>query len=116
MGQRPIPTLLRRRRNPAMDRLIQLVLVLVGVPAVLVGYIAVVEWIVQRLPDKRQPQVRPWLWIGPALALLTFFLVYPTLNTLYLSLLNAKSTAFAGLDNYIYALTNGEVLLAMRNN
>ena len=99
-----------------MDRLIQLVLVLVGVPAALVGYIAVVEWIVQRLPDKRQPQVRPWLWIGPAMALLTFFLVYPTLNTVYLSLLNAKSTGFVGLVNYAYALTNRDMLLAMRNN
>ena len=99
-----------------MDRYVQLVLVLVGVPAVLVGYIALVEWIVQRLSDKRQPQVRPWLWIGPAVALLTFFLVYPTLNTVYLSLLNAKSTAFVGLVNYGYALTNGDMLLAMRNN
>src|SRR5579859_5550830 len=99
-----------------MDRYVQLVLVLVGVPAVLVGYIGLVEWIVQRLPDKRQPQVRPWLWIGPAVALLTFFLVYPTLNTVYLSLLNAKSTAFVGLVNYGYALTNGDMLLAMRNN
>jgi alpha-glucoside transport system permease protein len=99
-----------------MDRYVQLVLVLVGVPAALVGYIALVEWVVQRLPDKRQPQVRPWLWIGPAVALLTFFLVYPTLNTIYLSLLNAKSTSFVGLVNYGYALTNGDMLLAMRNN
>jgi alpha-glucoside transport system permease protein len=99
-----------------MDRLTQLVIVLIGVPAVLVGYIALVEWIVQRLPDKLQPRVRPWLWIGPALVLLTFYLVYPTLNTIYLSLLNAKSTAFVGLVNYAYALTNRDMLLAMRNN
>jgi len=98
-----------------MDRLIQLVLVLVGVPAALVAYIALVEWVVQRLPDKRQPQVRPWLWIGPAVVLLTFFLVYPTLNTAYLSFFNAKSTAFKGLENYIYALNNRDMLLSIRN-
>ncbi len=98
------------------DRLIQAVLVLVGVPAALVGYIALVEWIVQRLPDKRQPQVRPWLWIGPAVVLLTFYLVYPTLNTIYLSLLSAKSTDFVGLVNYVYVLTNRDMLSAMRNN
>src|SRR5450759_4774721 len=92
------------RRKPAMDRLTQAVIVLLGVPAVLVGYIYVVEWALQFLPDKQQPRIRPWLWIGPALALLTFYLVYPTLNTIYLSLLNAKSTAFVGLVNYIYAL------------
>lgn len=99
-----------------MDRLTQLVLVLIGVPAVLVGYVALVEWGVQRLPDKQQPRLRPWLWIGPAVVLLTFYLVYPTLNTVYLSLLNAKSTEFIGLTNYVYALTNHDMLLAMRNN
>ncbi len=49
------------------DRLIQAAIVLLGVPAVLVGYIALVEWIVLRLPDKLQPRVRPW----PALRLLS---------------------------------------------
>jgi len=98
------------------DRLIQAAIVLLGVPAALVGYIALVEWFVQRLPDKQQPRVRPWLWIGPALALLAFFLVYPTLNTIYLSFLNAKSTNFVGLDNYAYALTTSDSLNAMRNN
>src|ERR1700682_2848638 len=99
-----------------MDRLIQAVIILLGVPAVLVGYIYVVEWVLHLLPDKLQPRIRPWLWIGPALALLTFFLVYPTLKTVYLSFLNAKSTAFVGLANYIYALTTRDMLLAMGNN
>ena len=99
-----------------MDRLTQAVIVLLGVPAVLVGYIYLVEWALKFLPDKQQPRIRPWLWIGPALALLTFYLVYPTLNTLYLSLLNGKSTAFVGLANYVYALTNGDMLLAIHNN
>ena len=99
-----------------MDRLTQLLIVLVGVPAVLVAYIALVEWVVQRLPPRRQPQVRPWLWIGPAVVLLTFYLVYPTLNTIYLSFLNAKSTAFLGLTNYVYAFTAPDVLITLRNN
>ena len=99
-----------------LDRITQLVVVLIGVPAVLVGYVALVEWLMQRLPPKRQPQVRPWLWIGPGVLLLTMFLVYPTLNTIYLSLLNAKSTEFVGLTNYVYALTNRDMLLAIRNN
>ena len=99
-----------------LNRITQLVIVLIGVPVVLVGYVALVEWLMQRLPPKRQPQVRPWLWIGPGLLLLTMYLVYPTLNTIYLSLLNAKSTEFVGLKNYVYALTNRDMLLAIRNN
>jgi alpha-glucoside transport system permease protein len=98
------------------DRIIQALIVLFGVPAVLVGYIAATEWLVQRLPQKWRPRVRPWFWIGPAILFLGFYLVYPSLNTMYLSLLNAKSTAFVGLQNYVYALTNSTMLLAIRNN
>lgn len=98
------------------DRILQAAIVLLGVPAALVGYIAAVEWLVQRLPDKQRPGVRPWLWVGPALLLLLFYLVYPSLHTTYLSLFDAKSTEFVGLDNYVYALTNANMLLAIRNN
>jgi alpha-glucoside transport system permease protein len=98
------------------DRIIQALIVIAGVPAVLVGYIASVEWLLHFLPEKRRPRVRPWLWIGPALLLLLFYLVYPALNTAYLSLFDAKSVHFVGLENYIFALTNSDMLNAMRNN
>ncbi len=98
------------------DRIIQAAIVLLGVPAVLIAYIAATEWLVLRLPEKRRPQVRPWLWIGPAVLFLSLYLVYPSLNTIYLSLLSAKSENFVGLSNYIYALTNKDMLLAIRNN
>jgi alpha-glucoside transport system permease protein len=98
------------------DRIIQAVIVLVGVPAVLIAYIAATEWVVLRLPEKQRPKVRPWLWIGPAVLLLSFYLVYPSLNTIYLSLRSAKSENFVGFDNYLYVLTNRDTLLAIRNN
>jgi len=98
------------------DRIIQAAIVLLGVPAVLVGYIVATEWLVQRLPEKQRAKARPWLWTGPALLLLFFYLIYPTLNTVYLSLFDAKSTNFVGFNNYVYALTNPGMLLALRNN
>ena len=98
------------------ERIIQALIVLIGVPAVLVGYIAAVEWLLRFLPERRRPGIRPWLWIGPAVLFLLFYLVYPALNTAYLSLFDAKSVNFVGLDNYIYAFTNGDMLAAMRNN
>jgi len=54
--------------------------------------------------------------MGPALLILAFFLVYPTLNTLYLSLFDKRSENFVGLHNYIWALTSKEMLTAFRNN
>src|SRR5690349_15502230 len=98
------------------DRIVQAAIVLLGVPAVLVAYITATEWLVLRLPEKRRPQVRPWLWIGPAVLFLSLYLVYPSVNTIYLSLLSAKSDKFVGLSNYVYAFTNRDMLLAFRNN
>lgn len=99
-----------------MDRLITGLIVVVGVPAATVLYVLLIETLVGRLPDRRRRQVRPWLWVGPALALLLFYLVYPTINTIYLSFLNANSTEVVGLDNYIFAFTNPAMLTAFRNN
>ena len=61
-------------------------------------------------------RLTPWLYVAPALALLGFFLLYPSLYTLYLSLFGRDSTAFVGLDNYIYAFTNQVMLTSFRNN
>ena len=58
----------------------------------------------------------PWLYIGPTLLILAFFLVYPALNTLYLSFFDKRSKTFVGLHNYAWALTSKDMLTAFRNN
>ena len=98
------------------DRIVQALIVVIGVPAVLVGYIAFIEWLLRIVPERARPRVRPWLWIGPALLFLFIFLVYPTVYTFILSLQNKNSTAFVGLDNYLYVFTNHDTLIALRNN
>ena len=57
-------------------------LVLVGIPAVIVGYIYATEWILRLVPDRRRGQVRPWLWLLPALLFLFVFLIWPTVLTI----------------------------------
>jgi len=58
----------------------------------------------------------PWLFMAPALFILIAYLVYPTLNTLYLSFFDKRSANFIGLHNYIWALTSKDMLVAFRNN
>ena len=58
----------------------------------------------------------PWLYIGPATFLLIFFLVYPSINTIYLSFLDYNSEKFTGIKNYIYCFTNEIMLNSFRNN
>jgi alpha-glucoside transport system permease protein len=98
------------------DTLLLAWLVVVGVPAAQVGYAVLIEWGLQRLPEGTQRRWRPWLWLAPALGFLGVFLIYPALTTLYLSFLNARSTAFVGLQNYLFVFTNRDMLLAFRNN
>ncbi|HHX65133.1 MAG TPA: sugar ABC transporter permease [Chloroflexi bacterium] len=56
------------------------------------------------------------MYIAPALVFLGLFLIYPSLDTIRLSLMDARSQRFVGLDNYIYAFTTREMLISFRNN
>jgi alpha-glucoside transport system permease protein len=95
-----------------------LVVVIVGVPAILVGYIVGGEFLVRRLPDKQRPRVRPWIWVGPALLFVTAFLVLPSLGTVVTSFQDHAGN-FVGLHNYERQLTDfpsGGAWIAIRNN
>ena len=58
----------------------------------------------------------PWIFVAPALLILGFFLLYPSLNTFYLSLFDKTSEDFVGFHNYVFALTSDVMLTAFRNN
>ncbi|MBA4383711.1 MAG: ABC transporter [Anaerolinea sp.] len=65
----------------------------------------------------KQGKVVPWFYLGPAILIMSIFIVYPMLNTVYLSFMNSDSTASAAtaciqgkpcwgiFENYRYALT-----------
>jgi alpha-glucoside transport system permease protein len=95
-----------------------LLVVVLGVPAVLVAYIVGGELLVRRLPDKNRPQVRPWIWVGPALVLVTGFLLLPAIATIIQSF-ETNNGSFIGLQNYATQLADfpsGGAWVAIRNN
>lgn len=98
------------------DQLITAAIVVIGVPAALVGYILLTERLIQVFPEKRQGRLRPWFWIAPALAFLIVFLIYPTLNTFALSFQDASSKNFVGLANYAWFFGDATTLEALRNS
>ena len=98
------------------DTVVLALVVVAGVPAAQVGYAYLVEALIRPLPEKTQWALRPWLWLAPALAFLGVFLIYPALNTVLLSLKDARSADFVGLQNYVFAFTNRTMLIAFRNN
>ena len=104
--------------NVLLTDLPTLVAVVVGVPLVLAAYIVGGEYLVRRLPDKARPSVRPWIWVGPALALVTAFLVLPAVGTISTSLQDRKGN-FVGLQNFATQLAGfptGGAWIAIRDN
>jgi len=61
-------------------------------------------------------KITPWLYIAPAIFLLFFFLVYPSINTLYISFFNYNSEIFMGIKNFLYCFSNEIMLNSFRNN
>jgi alpha-glucoside transport system permease protein len=97
-------------------RLVTAIIVIIGVPASVVGYVFVIEQLLKLIPSRRQDSLRPWLWLLPALLFLFVFLVYPTVNTFELSFMDKASKNFVGLNNYNYVFTSPDTLISLRNN
>jgi alpha-glucoside transport system permease protein len=91
------------------------IVVVIGVPAVTAGYAFVTEWVLGFFPEKRRPSFRPWLWLAPGFAFLVAYLIYPTVSTFLLSLQNADSTQFVGVDNYTSLVSKPDFWITILN-
>ncbi|MBD2867936.1 carbohydrate ABC transporter permease [Paenibacillus arenilitoris] len=74
------------------------------------------NWVVEQYPDRWKRRILPFVFIGPAVLLLGWLLVFPTLRTLYLSFFDAGSANFVGLANYAAVFTDRLLVMALRNN
>lgn len=85
----------------------------VGVIAIFYGLNILVE---KTLPQRMRLKVLPWIYVGPAMLLLTAYLVIPAIRTFYLSFFGRSTDEFVGLKNYIFAFTAPDMLITFRNN
>ena len=98
-----------------------------------VGGVAILYWIfnnlVEKLPDAWTTRLLPFVFVGPAMAILAWYLAIPTLRTFWISLFGRDgppeglnilellaSDAFVGLNNYVAVFTEKLMLEAFRNN
>ena len=65
---------------------------------------------------KLQSSIRPWLFLGPALILLTLYLVYPVLQTIWLSFHDNAGDKFVGMKNYAWAFNDTQFRTSIFNN
>jgi alpha-glucoside transport system permease protein len=95
-------------------------LVVVGV-AIFVGVVGIfaLYWAMNRavelLPERYREGVRPYIFVGPALVILSVFMVYPVINTILISFKDSVGQEFIGFDNFKFVFTDQYMLRAIRN-
>ena len=87
--------------------------VVVGL-AVFAAIIGLIMLVVDRAPKSGREKVQIAGFLAPALVLLAVGLVFPALQTSYLSLTD-RNGDFVGLDNFVWMFTQPEALVTLRN-
>lgn len=82
-----------------LDILYAFLAVILG-PAVTFAFYVFLNFVVNRFPRKIGDRLRPYVFIGPVLVLVGVMLVYPTIQTIMFSFMNADSTAWVGFQNF----------------
>ncbi|AUM74522.1 carbohydrate ABC transporter permease [Paracoccus jeotgali] len=64
----------------------------------------------------RAAMIRPWLFLGPAILFLGVYLVYPVINSFWLSLHDGSGRRLVGADNYTWLVGDTKFRESIRNN
>jgi alpha-glucoside transport system permease protein len=85
-----------------------------------VGGVALLYWafnsVVERLPGEWSGRLQPFVFVGPAMAILIWYLALPVVRTFRLSLFDRDGQEFVGLANYAAVFTQDLLQVAIRNN
>jgi len=81
-------------------KIINAILAIVAGIGVTLALFWLFNWLVERLPGRSERVLKPWVFVGPAVLLITMILVYPAVRTIILSFFNRSGTEFVGLANY----------------
>jgi alpha-glucoside transport system permease protein len=80
-----------------------------------VAVVLVLMFVVDRTPRRGRERYQLAFFVGPALVLLLAGLVWPSVRTVWLSLLDSRSEEPVGVDNYIWMFTQPEILQVLQN-
>lgn len=103
------------RDSAAPKGVVAIVAIIWGVGGVAALYL-VSNWMVEKLSDEWRAKIHPFVFVGPAVAILIVYLLYPTIATLRLSFYDRNGEIFVGLQNYVDIFTNRSMFVAFRNN
>ncbi|MGC9349068.1 MAG: carbohydrate ABC transporter permease [Anaerolineae bacterium] len=103
------------RAGDAPRMVIALVAIVWGVGGAL-GLFFAMNFVVERMPPTWGRRFTPFVFVGAALAIVAWYLLVPTIRSIYLSFLGPDSEQFVGFANWIYAFTSDSMLQSFRNN
>jgi len=94
---------------------VSLVAIIWGVGGAAILYV-VSNWLVEQLNTLWVKRLQPFIFVGPAVAILVWYLALPTARSFWISLFSRDGTEFVGLANYLSVFTERTMLVAFRNN
>lgn len=115
---------------------VSLVAIVWGVGGAAILYV-VSNWLIEQLSPVWVKRLQPFVFVGPAIAILTWYLALPTFRSFWISLFDRAGPAevpfsmlftapgeffsqlssnFIGLGNYVSVFTERTMLVAFRNN
>jgi alpha-glucoside transport system permease protein len=103
------------REGNAPQLVIALTAIIWGVGGVALIYF-VTNWLIEQLPPRWMSRLQPFLFIGPAVLILAWYLAIPTFRTFLISLQGRVSEEWVGLSNYVAVFTERNMTIAFRNN
>jgi len=103
------------RDSQAPKLVIVLVAIIWGVGGVALLF-TVTNWLVEKLPSEWMQRLQPFVFVGPGVAILLWFLAIPVVRTLILSFNGPTGKGFVGIDNFVFAFTDRIMLETFRNN
>lgn len=92
-----------------------LVAIVWGVGGVALLYV-VTNWLVMKLPKRASRVLQPFVFVGPAVVIMAWFLAIPVFRSLVASFRNYLGTEWVGFENYKFAFTDPRMLETFRNN
>ena len=71
--------------------------------------------IIKLSPKENRESLEARMFAGPSLFMISLFLFYPAIRTLYISFKDRYSNDFVGFENYTWAFSDPEMLVTIRN-
>ena len=107
--------LLFRELTDAISRnLLVVVALIIGSSFIFLLFIGM-DKIIKLAPKDNRDALEARMFVGPSLFMISLFLFYPAVRTIYISFKDRYSNDFIGFENYKWAFSDPEMIVTIRN-